>query len=307
MLNDGTRYAYLDLNDEPITTEGHSTNIYIGKRVDSKKVKNLINGKVYESIKEVSEEYKLSSSSIEGNVNGKYMTLKNKWVFCYLDNEGNEILTENHHKGLSIVKNIDSVKYVAWYIDDTEMKDLYYFKTLDEICDKLSIRSKSHISGVCKGNRTHAEKWRFAYFDNETKKPILNEKHHSKAKKIIRKIICLNDNKVFENGVEAGIYYNLNSSAITNCAKGNAKSVYCNKVRLRFAFLDDNNTPILKEIHNESISARGKRRIQLLKDGRVFNSLAEYLRETGVPYKTAQRYIKDPSLNLFGNEFIELN
>lgn len=307
MLNDGTRYAYLDLNDEPIITEGHSTNTYVGKREDSKKVKNLINGKVYDSIKEVSEEYKLSSSSIEGNVNGKYMTLKNKWVFCYLDNEGNEILTEKHYKGLSTIKNIDSVKYVAWYVDDNEMKDLYYFKTLDEICDKLNIKSKSHISSVCKGNRSHAEKWRFAYFDNETKKPILTEKHTSKAKKIIRKIICLNDNKVFENGVEAGIHYNLNSSAITNCAQGNAKSVYCNKVRLRFAFLDDNDKPILKEIHNESISARGKRRIQLLKDGRVFNSLAEYLRETGVPYKTAQRYIKDPSINLFGNEFIELD
>ena len=88
---------------------------------------------------------------------------------------------------------------------------------------------------------------------------------------------------------------------------GQCKSVYCNKVRLRFAFLDDNDKAILKKIHNESISARGKSRIQLLKDGRVFNSLAEYLRETGVPYKTAQRYIKDPGINLFGNEFIELD
>ena len=99
----------------------------------------------------------------------------------------------------------------------------------------------------------------------------------------------------------------LNPSAITNCAQGNAKSVYCNKVRLRFAFLDDNDNPILKEIHKESISARGKRRIQLLKDGRVFNSLAEYIRETGVPYKTAQRYIKDSTIDLFGYEFIELD
>ena len=157
------------------------------------------------------------------------------------------------------------------------------------------------------GIYTHAEKWRFAYFDNETKKPILKEKHSNSAKKIIRKIICLNDNNIFENGADAGIYYKLNSSAITNCAKGNAKSVYKNNVRMRFALLDDNGKPILKQKHHDSLSAKGKKRIQLLKDGRVFNSLAEYLRETGVPYKTAKRYIKDPNINLFGHEFIELD
>jgi hypothetical protein len=307
MLSDDTRYAYLDLNDEPILEKGHSINSYIGKRADSKRVKNLINGKEYKNIKEASGAYKLSPSSIGDNANGKYMTLKNKWVFCYLDNDGNEILTESHIKGLNIIRNIDSVKYVAWYVDDIGMKDVYYFKTLDEICEKLNIKSKSHISSVCRGERTHVEKWRFAYFNNDTKQPILTDKHNDKAKRIIRRIICLNDNKKFANGVKAGIHYNLNPSAITKCAAGNAKSVYCNKLRLRFAFLDDNDNPILKEIHNESLSARGKRRIQLLKDGRVFNSLAEYIRETGVPYKTAQRYIKDSTINLFGYEFIELD
>jgi len=307
MLSNDTRYAYLDLKNLPILTEGHSIKNYIGKRTDTKKVKNLINGKIYGDSKEASIEYKVHKTTIEGNAKGDYMTLKSKWVFCYLDKEGNELLTDNHIKGLKTIKNIDSIKYVAWYVDDNEMKDLYYFKTLDEVCEKLNISSKSHIIGVCKGERTHVEKWRFSYFDNETKKPILTEKHKHKAKKITRKVICLNDKKIFGNGVDAGIHYGLNSSAITNCAQGNAKSVYCNKIRLRFAFLDDNDNPILKEIHNETISARGKRRIQLLKDGRVFNSLAEYIRETGVPYKTAQRYIKDPTINLFGNEFIELD
>ena len=71
--------------------------------------------------------------------------------------------------------------------------------------------------------------------------------------------------------------------------------------------MDDNDQPILKEKHIDSISARGKKRIQLLRGGIVFNSLAEYIRETGVSYKTAQRYIKDSNINLFGNEFIELD
>jgi hypothetical protein len=78
-------------------------------------------------------------------------------------------------------------------------------------------------------------------------------------------------------------------------------------VRLRFAFLDDNGNPILTEKHKDSISNRGNCRIQSLKDGRVYNSLAEYIRVTGIPYKTAKRYMKDPSINLFGYEFIELD
>jgi hypothetical protein len=94
-------------------------------------------------------------------------------------------------------------------LDDEKMKDLRYFKTLDEICDKLKIKSKGHIPAVCKGNRAHVQKWRFAYFDNETKKPILTEIHTKQPKKVIRKIICLNDNNVFADGNEAGIHYNL--------------------------------------------------------------------------------------------------
>jgi hypothetical protein len=183
MLLDDTRYAYLDINNEPILTKGHLENKYIGNRANRKKIKNLINGKVYNSFNEASKEYKLSDSSIEGCVNGKYMTLKKKWVFCYLDENGNEILTENHKKGLEKIKNIDSIKYVAWYVDDKSMKELFYFKSLDEICEKLNIKSKAHISNVCKGERTHVEKWRFAYFNNETKNPILTDKHRNKAKK----------------------------------------------------------------------------------------------------------------------------
>jgi hypothetical protein len=305
MLPDNTRYAYLNINNVPILTKGHEKDEFIGKR--ARKIKNLINGKVYNNVNEVSKEYKISKSCADGAARGEYMILLKKWVFCFLDENGNEILTENHKKGLEKIKNIGSDKYVAWYVDDLEMKDVFYFKSLDEICEKLNIKSKSHILSVCKGERTHAEKWRFAYLDDGTKNPILTDKHRNKAKKVIRKVICLNDNKVFQNGTEAGIYYKLNSSQITNCAQGNAKSVYCNKVRLRFAFLDDNDNPILKDKHKESISARGKSRIQALKDGRVFNSLAEYIRETGLPYKTAKRYLKDPSINLFGYEFIELD
>jgi hypothetical protein len=307
MLSDSTRYAYLDLDDAPILTEGHNENTYTGQRVNIKRIKNLINGKIFDSITEASQEYSISDASIQGCASGKYSTLKNKWVFCYLDKNGTELLTEKHKKGLEKLKKAGQTKYVAWYVDDLEMKNLFYFKTLDEISQKLEIKNKGHIKSVCDGKRSHVEKWRVAYFDNSTEKPVLTDTHKQKSKKIIRKIICLNDNKIFQNGAEAGIFYKISAQQITKCAGGHAKSVYCSKERLRFAFLDDNNKPILTDKHSESLTAKGKSRIQLLKTGQVFNSLAEYSRVTGVSLKTAKRYSKDPSINLLGFEFIELN
>lgn len=307
MIADGTRYAYLDIEDNPILTEGHSKNQYIGQRKSSKKIKNLINGKIYNNISEVVNEYNISSSCADGAARGNYMTAKNKWVFCFLDENGKEIITERHKKGLKKIQNQDAIKYVVWHIDDVSLKDKLYFKTLDEICIKLDISGKSHIKGVCDGKRAHVQKWRIAYFDNQTKQPILTEKHKNAPRKVIRKIICLNDKKVFSSGVEAGIYYKLNPQQITKCAKGEAKSVYCMNDRLRFAFIDDNGKPILTPKHSEPLAARGKSRIQLIKTGKVYNSLAEFIRETGIPYKTAKRYIKNPAINLFGYEFIELD
>ena len=306
MTSDGTRYAYLDLEDIPILTEGHNKEHYIGKRNDTRKVKNLINGKIYNNISEVVSEYNVSSSCADGAARGTYMVVKDKWVFCFLDENGSELITEKHKKGLEKLKNKNAIKYAAWHIDDFDMKNILYFKTLDEICDKLEISGKSHIKGVCDGKRAHVEKWRIAYFDNNTKQPILTERHKATPRKVIRRIICINDKKVFENGVEAGIYYQLNPQQITKCAKGEAKSVYGEKERLRFAFIDDNGNPILTSKHKESLSARGKYRIQIIKTGKIYNSFAEFIRKTGIPYKTAKRYQKDRSIDLLGYEFIEI-
>ncbi len=307
MLRDGTRYAYLDIHDKPILNKGHQEEHYIGDRAQSRKVKNLINDKVHKNCYDAAKYYKTSTSTIDGAARGKYLTALGKYVFCFIDENGKDIITERHKKGLAKIKKIDNVKYVAWHVDDLLMDSLFYFKTLDEICAKLNLKGKSHIKGVCDGKRSHVDKWRVAYFDSIAKAPKLTERHKQIPRKVIRRVICLNDKKEFDSGADAGIYYKLNSSQITKCAKGEAKSVYCNNNRLRFAFIDDNGNPILSYLHHEPLTARGKSRIQLLKTGKVYNSLAEFLRETGIPYKTAKRYLKDPSIDLFGFEFIELD
>lgn len=303
MLSDGTRYANLDMNDSPILVEGHNKDNYVSKK---RRIKNLVNNKTYNSVSDVVKEYKISKSCADGAARGTYMTVKNEWVFCFLDENGKEILTENHKKGLKKINEKNITKYVAWHIDDVDMKHLRYFKTLKGLCDSLEIKNKSHIKSVCEGKRHHAENWRVAYFDNVDKQPILKEKHKEKVRKRLRKITCLNDKKTFSSGIEAGRYYGINSGSITQCADGYSKSVYKGKERLRFAFLNEDGQPILKEKQRESLSQKGKKRIKLLKTGEEYQSLAEYCRETGVGRKRAKKYLDNPSIDLLGYEFIEI-
>ena len=304
MLKDRTRYSYLDLSDQPVTFEGHHQEIYIGSK--TKKVKNLTTGKVFTSLTEAAETYDLSLSALQGNASGEYMTLKGKWVFCYLDVDGNELRTERHEKGLEKLKSIGLTKYIAWHIDDLTRKDPSYFKSLDEICKKLNLRSKSHIKGVCDGERSHTQKWRIAYFDNEKQKPILTERHNEKAKKIIRKIICLNDSKIFENLSKAGAFYNVIAGQIGLCAQGINKSVTVKGQKMRFAYLDDDNQPRLTDKHHEPLGWKGKNKILHLGTGKIFNSLTAFCNDTGVSQKRANKYIQDNTVDLLGHEFIRL-
>jgi group I intron endonuclease len=306
MLDDGTRYAYLNLDNEPDLKEGHSKEHYLGKR-ETRAVKNLINGKVYKSIHDAAKEYDISKSCVDGVARGKYLTVRGRWVFCYLDENGLEMINERHKKGIEKVKNKDSIKYVAWHIDDQNITSPRYYKNLDELCSKLNIKNKGHVRAVCEGRRSHVEKWRIAFYDQNTEKPNLYESHNKAPKKVIRKVVCLNDKKEFSCGLEAGRFYGINASQITKCAGGGAKSVYCDKKRLRFAFLDDDGNPIIKEAHKQPLTWRGKKRIQRISTGEVFNSLAEYIRATNIPYKRAKKYLKDPNVDLLGYEFIELD
>ena len=186
------------------------------------------------------------------------------------------------------------------------MENLSYFKNLIEIKKALSIKSTSHILSVCKGERSHAQNLRFAKLDINGN-PVLMDKHKSAPKKIARKVICLNDERIFISAAEAGREYGLNSSSISSCAKGKKKSVKKNNVRYRFAELDENDKPILTATHEEGLDWKGKGgKIMRINDRKIFNSLAAFLRETGINRKRAKKYEEDQNTNLFGNEYIVL-
>ena len=72
------------------------------------------------------------------------------------------------------------------------------------------------------------------------------------------------------------------------------KSVKKNNVRYRFAELDENDKPILTATHEEGLDWKGKGgKIMRINDRKIFNSLAAFLRETGINRKRAKKYEED--------------
>ena len=308
------RYAYLDLDDKPKITDGHKKDL-------SRKIKNLINEKVYESPSEVMEEYDISSSAFYEAVSGRTMTVKGKWVFCYLDESGKPIIEEGHKKGLKKIQDKNKDKYGAWHINDEERERVYRFPNLTKLCRSLKIKNRSHVKPVCEGERSHVEHWRIAFLDGDGEL-ILYEKHLEEPSRVIRPIICLNDEKIFDNANKAACHYQILGQQILRCAKGEAKTVYRSgqyrkghpkRERLKFAFVGGDGKPILTKRHKESLSQSGKHRVFVIKTKEVYASLAEFRRVTGISDRRVQRYLEslkndsENKVNLFGNEFILLS
>jgi len=303
MLKNNSRFAWLDLDNKPILNTGHSSEKVIG--LSARKVKNLITGKLFKNTYEAAKEHNVSHTAIHSNASGKSYLVKKKWVFCYLDDSRDEILNKKHSVGLDKLKDKNSIKYIVWHINDLKMENLYKFENLESLSNGLYLKGTSHVKSVCEGKRTHVEHWRVAFADNEGN-PVLKKKHHQVAKRVIRQVICLDDEKIFQSLSEAGSNYQLNSGQIGKCAAGKAKSVRWNGKRLRFAYVDKKGKPLLMAIHNEILDTRGKQRLMHIHSGQIFNSLTAFCRKTGVSQKRAKKFLAGEKVDLMGHEFIVL-
>ncbi|QQR49624.1 GIY-YIG nuclease family protein [bacterium] len=322
MLPGGVRYAFISLDNKPILTPGHSQEIFIGK--NAKKVKDLVSGKIYDSVVDAAQKCNLSSSVVDGGARGEYAIVKDRYVFCFLDNQGQEKRLARHDDALQKLELKKGFNYCAWGVDNLEREGLQKFKTLDEMCQKLGLKSKSHVKSVLDGVRSHVEKWRIARWDQKSEQPVLTEKHFDKPSKVSRSVICLNDEgRKFPSVAEAGKFYGVDAQGVAKCCNGRAKSVYRlndglkKKERLLFAYSDDQGQPKLTPTHHLSattLAARGDQRILLTNEDKIkklgrdrFNSLSEFCRVTKVPRKRAAKHLQDKSVYMFGFDFVTLD
>jgi hypothetical protein len=298
----GNRYAFLDLEGNPILTE-----VYKKALPRTQRVKDLYMGKIYDSVTEASKSSGASKNIIQGCCIGKYKTARGI-PFCYVGNDGEEMLTETHKAYKAEMEHKKSIAFEAWRIDDIERKHSVITDTAEKLAGLIGI-NRSHILAICKGERQHDHGWRVAFYDKALKQSNLKEAHLAKIKKQIRRVICLNDNQTYDSIAEAAKRYGLVADQIRQCCEGILKGTGRNsqdRIRRRFVCLDQNGKPILTPKHSEPFETPGDVRLFCPQTGKKYQSIAHCSRETGIPQKRIRRYLKDPTVGLAGILLIQI-
>jgi len=298
----GNRYAYIDIEGNPILKDGHKKLLPRTRRV-----KNLNTGTIYDSIATAAKSSGASQSTIQGCCIGKYKTASGM-VFSYVGDNDEEILTETHQRSFAEMEQKKNLAFAAWKIDDVERMDLVIADNIGKLSELIEI-NRSHVLAICKGERQHDHGWRIAFYNKTTKELDLKAAHSEKVKKQIRKIICLDDNKTYNSFSEAAMYYGLSGGQIQQCCEGILKSTgRANKgrVRSRFAYADNNGRPILTPKHREPLEMLGDIRLFCPQTGKKYQSVAHCSRETGIPQKRIRRYLEDQTVDLAGFTLIRL-
>lgn len=298
----GNRYAYLDMEGSPVLKEGHKKSLPRTRRV-----KNLNTGTIYDSLADAAKSSGASQNAIQGCCTGKYMTA-NGMVFSYVDDNDEEMLTETHQRYRSEMEQKKNLAFAAWKIDDIERKHLVIENTAKKLAELIGI-NHSHIPAICRGERQHDHGWRVAFYNKASKQLDLKEAHSAKVKKQIRKVICLDDNSIYNCFADAAMHYGLNSGQIQQCCDGILKSTGRESregIRRRFAYVEDTGRPILTPKHSEPFETLGDFRLFCPQTGKTYQSVAHCSRETGVPQKRIRRYLEDQSVDLAGISLMPL-
>jgi hypothetical protein len=280
-------YVFLDLDGQPIYTDGHLKN-----KTRTKRVKNRDTDRIYDSVKEAADKNGVSVSSISAVCNGDYFS-SNGYSFCYVIDD-NDVLKDKHKEYDKRKELKNRRQYAAYIIEDENYENPLLFNSTKDLAETLNV-TQSHIHSVCKGERGHSKGWRIAYFDKITNQPELTDTHKKPLKKQIRRIKCLDDGLEYDNASIAGKHYEVISSQILQVCEGKLKTTGGK----RFAFLDRNGNEILLDKHKESLRWKGTQ-VMCPELGEVFSSIKHFCEATGVPHSRATRHLNDSSVNMGG-------
>lgn len=128
----------------------------------------------------------------------------------------------------------------------------------------------SKISSVCNGNRKHTRNLVFKFYDEDKKYDI----REYIPKKVGKKVICINDNKIFDSITDAGKYYEIGTDSISACCNGRNIST---KTGLQFAFYDKG-----RKYSTHSIYTPPTRKVICIDTGQVFSSAKEVCKEMNI-------------------------
>lgn len=304
-MND-CRYAYVDLEDKEKLTEGHKKQLTTRIRRCYSAIEHLGTGKTFRTVEEAAKAFNLKTNNVQAVCGNQYKTTKGH-SFCYIDHDGKKVIKSKHKQVIEELRAKERYCLAVYELEDTKYQHPQLFATTVEIAETLGIRNRTHIPAVVEGKRSHVEGYRVAKYDKREKKPILTEKHKRAPRKVIRKVICLDDSKVFESCSDAARNYGVNAGQVGGCCKGKLMTTGRGKVRHRFAYIDQNGNPLLTATHQraaESLAWKGTE-VYCPEFETRFPSVAAFCREakargSHIPSKRVRRHLENPTVSLGG-------
>ncbi len=311
----GRIYAFLDLNGN---SKPHQTQI-------TQRVKCRNFNKIFEDEKRAASTYGLTVDKIRRICKGKQQYARKRedqLTFCYLDDQGNEKLTNIHIKYTKELQTKEKIHIAAFRSDDID-----YTKPIATACDAKTLCAKlkdfcgkspnhSHVTQVCQGKRQHNHGFRFTYWNPNTQEAIDLTKRHGekKLRKQFRAVHQLDhENRsigFWRSLGEAEKSLKISAGLIQRCCEGNlyATRSYNKTERLRFAF-DKMGGPDLRDKHTQERGWPGNPIIGI-PSGKRYASRAKWMRDMDLRPKFAKTYAKnrDPNkLQIKGNRWYHLD
>ncbi|MCI7204383.1 MAG: GIY-YIG nuclease family protein [Clostridium sp.] len=248
------------------------------------KVENLIDGKIYIGL--TTSKYGFKGRYHGEGIQGMYKYYKsrkdrgfnyNRHLYYAIEKYGfdNFKITERFDIAFSKEElDIKEKTYIALY--KSAQEEYGYNLDLGGSCGKHSETTKNKMSKIMK------EKYKNGTYTNHQKGKPLDEAHkQALIESNYVKIICLNNNKIFESLIIASKEYGILTSAICQACKGKHKS--CNG--LAFRYYDDYLNMSEKEIEEaieeskrnqwDNATEAKYKKIVCLDERKVFNSIKE--------------------------------
>lgn len=163
----------------------------------------------------------------------------------------------------------------------------------DSITQAQKETGVNNISSVCKGKFLTAGGMQWSYYEEgkeyklknperrKTKKRVKEKNIESDTKKIItRKVICIDNNKIYDSLELAATDVGVSKGAISACCLGKSKT----SAGMQWEYYNPNKIYIKKEILNKD-SGKPKKKVLCMETNIIYDSISDADKATGVSFK----------------------
>jgi hypothetical protein len=232
-------------------TKGGDNRDHLGKEIYQLDKSNYSIIKKWNTIMDAARALRADHRSIQRACIGEYRIVSN-YCWCFVEDYTEDWQVRIDNDRIAVICEDTGIEYIS--INEAARQTGVCYSSIAKCCKKI----QKTAGGF---------KWRYKYI-------IIDDEHPweitSRETEACRKVICYEDNKIFNSVAEAARYYDLDSSAITKCCKG--KLMTTGKKH----FYYEGEQPILKQPNF------GRKKCQCVETGIIYESTCEASRQTGI-------------------------